>query len=257
MAEPRIYYSERLVQSWERSLTAAFSQPYVRLTRRASRQTGRFFLTLTPGDRSFRNPDDDFPQYVAEVRTPNVLGEMFWFAVKLNFDLWAVRSSGREHTLMHASIVLFQQLRQEEMVPIFRAEWDSRASADPASRHAQPHWHFVQPAAIYSKLSARESPFSPELVEPPTRSMRDVPTAIDRPGDLVDVSNFHFAMSPLWGSGPAPYHKQIFNTEVELGAWFGNLTTYIAEQLAYVSEKVGATPGQVRQFNPEQYMPIV
>jgi hypothetical protein len=242
----RILYNESLVQSWESSLGSAFARPHIRLTRRSSRAVGRFNVVVDTGDRSFQAVDADESLPVVALRTVDVPAQMFWFAFKASFDLW---DQGR-HLLEHASVALFQNLSVGELIPMFRAEWDSRAAGDSSSNHAQPHWHFVQGGAQIRAMFGRLETSGSE------RSTFDVETArlnlSDGVTELIDFSGFHFAMSPLWTSGAPGSHKQVFQSDVSLNAWFRNLTLYIADQLSYVSKR-NRIPllGSVRKFGSD------
>jgi hypothetical protein len=239
VSEPRIYYSEKLIQSFERSLREAYSPLYVQLSRRPSKATGRFNVVMASGTREFKAADAEGAQELIEIRGDSVPQETFWVAFKATFDLW----ERGEHLLEHLSVSVFQQIETGDLIRMFRAEWDSRAASDSSSGHAQPHWHFAMEADDFRAVLGSVEP----LVSGQQNTLE---FAADMKADLglLDFSGFHFAMSPLWYGDAPSCHRQIFQSDEELSSWFHNLSTYIAEQLAYVSEKVGARPGVVRDF---------
>jgi hypothetical protein len=234
VAAPKIYYSERLLQAFERSLREAFDPRYVQLSRRPSKAVGRFNVVLAAGDREFKAADAEDAQNVIEIRHMGVPRQIFWIAFKANFDLW----ERGEHFLEHISVSVFQQqLESGDLVRMFRAEWDSRAASDAASKHAQPHWHFAMEEDDFRAVFPLEQQGSRE----PENSFEFA--AATRPtSQLVDFSGFHFAMSPLWYPNAPSCHRQVFQTGEELNSWFSSLSSYIAEQLSYVGEKVGPGP---------------
>jgi hypothetical protein len=228
VAGPKIYYTEKLLQSFERSLRNAFSPRHVQLTRRPSRATGRFNVVLAVGDREFKAADAEDPQNVIEIRHEGAPPEVFWMAFKANFDLW----EHGEHFLEHISVSVFQQLESGDLVRMFRAEWDSRAASDSASTHAQPHWHFAMEEDDFRAIFLLEQQDS-VVSESLEFSSATRPALL-----LVDFSGFHFAMSPLWRPDASSCHRQIFRSAEELNSWFSELSKYIAEQLSYLGEKV-------------------
>lgn len=236
MSEARIYYDEKLIQSFERALRTAYSLPYVQLTRRSSKATGRFNVVITSGPRQFQAADAEDVQNLVEVCGDGIPLETFWVAFKANFDLW----EHGQHLLEHISVSFFQQIATGDLISMFRAEWDSRAATDSTHSHAQPHWHFAMGADEFRAILGSAEPLQERTVEFAAGMQTDL--------GLVDFSGFHFAMSPLWYGDVPSSHRQIFQSSEELGSWFHNLSTYIAEQLAYVSEKTGTRPGVVSDF---------
>jgi hypothetical protein len=238
-SDSRIYYDEKLIQSFERSLLEAYSPSFVRLNRRPSKASGRFNVEIASGTREFPPADAEGSQKLIEIGG-DVPPETFWLAFKSNFEFW----KQGEHLLEHISVSVFQQIDGGDLIRMFRAEWDSRAAADPRSGHAQPHWHFAMEADDFRAVLGAE--------EPRISGTQDtLEFAAQEKTELrhVDFSNFHFAMSPLWQRNSAPpCHRQIFQSGEELSLWFHNLSKYIAEQLAYVSKKMGVRPGVVSNF---------
>ena len=232
-----IYYDEKLIQSFERALRDAYApSPYVQLTRRPSKATGRFNVVIISGAaRQFQAADAVDVQNLVEIRGDGIPGETFWVGFKANFDLW----ERGVHVLEHISVSLFQQSRMGELVTMFRAEWDSRAAADATSSHAQPHWHFTMGADELQTGSAKP-PLQEEIIAFTAAMQEDL--------GFVDFSGFHFAMSPLWYRDVPFCHRQVFQSTEEVGSWFHNLSTYIAQQLSYVCGKTGAAPGAVKNF---------
>jgi hypothetical protein len=239
VSETRIYYSEKLIQSFERALRTAYSLPYVQLSRRPSKATGRFNVVIGSESREFRGTGEEAGQKIVEIRGDDVPRETFWLAFKAQFDLW----EQGEHFVEHISISVFQQIATGDLIRMFRAEWDGRPATDSSSGHAQPHWHFAMGADDFRAVLGAEEP----LVSGEENAL-EFAGGMQTDSGLVDFSGFHFAMSPLWYRGVAACHRQIFESGEELGSWFQNLSTYIAQQLGYVSDKAGVRPGVVREF---------
>ncbi len=239
MDVPKIYYTDSLVQAFERSLRDAFNPRYVRLSRRSSKAVGRFNVVLEVGDREFKAADADEAQNVIAICHTRVPQELFWLAFKANFEFWESggKQSGGKHYLEHISLSVLQKAPTGDLVRMFRADWDSRAASDSASTHAQPHWHFAMEEddflAVFDSGGPQDVDFTDLIEFDPTTPFAS---------QLVDFKGFHFAMSPLWHEGEASCHRQVFESEDVLTSWFSNLSRYIAEQLLYVSEKVGASP---------------
>jgi hypothetical protein len=225
VAAPKIYYSEKLLQAFERSLREAFKPTCVQLNRRPSKAVGRFNVVLATGDREFKAEDAEGSQNIIALRHNGVPRETFWMAFKASFELW----EQGEHFLEHISVSVFQQAQSGDLVRMFRAEWDSRAASDSASQHAQPHWHFAMEEDDFRAVF-------PAPDEPAKEGVSFELTATKPASQLIDFSGFHFAMSPLWGSS----HRQVFQSVEDVAGWFSNLSVYIAEQLTYVGEKAGS-----------------
>lgn len=237
MDAPKIYYSNPLVQSFERSLREAFNPRYVQLSRRPSKAVGRFNVVLESGDREFKASDADGSLNVIEIRHEGVPEDIFWMAFKANFDLW----ERGEHFLEHISVSVLQQVETGDLVRMFRAEWDSRAASDSLAKHAQPHWHFAMEEDDFRAVfpatedsTDADQPFDFSTTKPPALQ-------------LLDFSGFHFAMSPLWYPNIPSCHRHAFQSSEELTSWFSNLSNYIAGQLTYICEKAGG-PSKVQEF---------
>ena len=219
------------MQSLERSLRSAFNQPYLRLTRKPGKPGGGFRISLEGGDKVAR-ADDGGEQPVMGILIDEE-ASTFYFGFVAAFE---VRTNG--YTLQHASISVFHDVYAGDLAPLFRAEWDQKAAADRTSKHAQPHWHFVQsPERIGSIVRTLMNPskeFSPE------------PEGDIFPG-LADCGKFHFAMTSLLAGNEASGHKQLFDSS-DFPKWFTNLTNYIAAQIAYIAAKAPALA--LREFVP-------
>jgi hypothetical protein len=231
---PQIYYSEQLIQSWEMSLRSAFGQSQLRIDRKPSKAVGRFYVAVPAAESYIARTGDDATQYLTNVRRDDIPPKTFWFSFKANFDLWTLeQNKGRQHFLEHASICVYQRIADSGFIPMFRGEWDSRAAKDASSKHAQPHWHFVQRPEQFEYLFESGSPSPQEFAGEDAKA-----NDIQKFGAVIDFSGFHFAMSPLWSPGVSLCQKQMFTSAKEVGAWFGSLTTYISDQLAYIVTKL-------------------
>lgn len=239
MSESRIYYSEALVQSFENSLRKAYSPPFVQLSRRPSKGIGRFNVVIASGTTEFQAANAESAQKLIGICGDRFPPEIFWVAFKANFELW----EGGKHFLEHISVSVFQRIEAGDLIRMFRAEWDSRAAGDSSFDHAQPHWHFAMEVDDFRAVLRSEEP----LVFG-QRNTLEFGADMLTPMGLVDFSGFHFAMSPLWHKGAPACYRQIIQSDEELCSWFDNLSTYIAEQLAYVSKKMGVGPSIVRDF---------
>ena len=236
-----------MIQSWERSLRSAFGDPALQLTRRSSKPTGRFYVEISTPN-VYRGIDASHP--ISELQRPDgrIPRDTFWFSFKANFDLFFVgRRSAREHVLEHASLSVFQRLPTRSVVPMFRAEWDSRAAEDSSSNHAQPHWHFTRPPDRYTHFSGGTAENTTRLAD--FTGIREGANDTSQFGELIDIGGFHFAMSQLWSPDVILCQKQVFTTTDEVGRWFNALTTYISDQLAYVMRKMVS----VQRQNPTEF----
>jgi len=120
-------------------------------------------------------------------------------------------------------------------------------AADQQSKHAQPHWHFVQSpqrigdiARTLMRPSGETSEFSPEQTT-------------ELFSGLVDCGKFHFAMTSMWEkSETPPYKKRLFDSG-DFPEWFKSLTNYIAGQIAYlVSHMPSEAAPEARAFLPAE-----
>lgn len=223
-----IKYSGSLVQALERSLRSAFNQPAVILTRRPNKAGAVFPISLENGGKSAQT-DEGSVRKLAGILTQDGEPTTFYFGFAAAFEILA-----REHILQDASLVVFHDIYAGQLAPLFRAEWDHKGAWDAASKHAQPHWHFVQrPEQIEGIVRALISPPPDFTAEPESELF----------ASLVDYRKFHFAMTSF------PEQKQVFQSD-DFQKWFESLTKYIAQQIAYIVLK--APPGalQARDFVP-------
>lgn len=228
-----VRYREALVQKLERSLRLSFNQPYLKLTRKPGRSGGGFRISLEAGDRTALT-DDGTEQTVLAIHSSPGEPSPFYFSFVVVFEI----ETRGDYILQHSSLSVFQDIYAGELAPLFRAEWDRKAAADSTSKHAQPHWHFVQ---------------SPERIEGIVRTVIGPPTEFSPgPGTdlfskIADCGKFHFAMTAQWDKTTAASHKQVFESN-EFPKWFDSLTRYVAEQIAYLVAK--APPAVPAEFAP-------
>jgi len=234
-----VLYSGRLVQSLEKSLRSAFNQPFLRLTRQ-SQKLGDFYVQMDDGTRTAQM-DDSPNQMLVDIRTTDRKLSTFY----VGFVALFVFAPTRKYSLQHASLSVFHDI-VGELMPLFRADWDQLAALSENSTHAQPHWHFVQ---------------RPERIEGIVRTLMRSPsdTAEFAPehksglfSGLVDCGKFHFAMTSLWEKDSVPPPKRLFDSD-DFPGWFSGLTSYIADQIAYLVSIVPPTATTVaRAFNPNE-----
>jgi plasmid stabilization system protein ParE len=230
-----VQYSQALIQRLEGSLRAASNQPYLRLTRPRI-LGGRFDVELENGPL-LAYPDGRSEQRVVEILTADRRQTTF----HLGFVAEFAQSPARKYSLQHASVSVFYDILGS-LMPLFRAEWDQLDASNKTSKHAQPHWHFVQrPERIEGIVRAA-------LTRAPSGA---VEFASEQDGELfvglIDCGKLHFAMSSL---GERASIKKEFDSE-EFSKWFESLMRYIADQIAYLISRVpdAATPA-ARVFRP-------
>jgi hypothetical protein len=214
----RVSYSGSLILSLEKSLASAFNQPYLALTKKPRKAGGGFYSRLERGDRKIQSNEGD-EQEVAAILTKTGSRTPFYFAFVGTFRLYV----HNDYTLQHASLIVFHDVLGE-VVPLFRAEWDYLEAANPQSKHAQPHWHFVQRPNHIERIVRM-------LIEP----VGDFRVEHDELfAGLVDCSRFHFAMTSL-----GPMRNQLFQS-TDFSKWFQGLTAYVSEQIEYLMSKAPA-----------------
>jgi len=222
-----INYSSKLIQSLELSLRSAFNQPHLELTQKPHKPGGGFYVFLEKGDR-IAQTDDGGELTVLPILTSSGEVTTFYFAFVATFRFFV-----RDYDLQHASLIVFHDICAGELVPLFRAEWDYLAAADTTSKHAQPHWHFVQrPERIEGIVRALIDP-SPDFTAGEKSELF---------GGHVDYGKFHFAMTSL-----GRFQKQVFQSD-DFPKWFRSLTNYIAEQIDYLLSKT--SPATTQDFVP-------
>lgn len=223
-----ISYSEGLIQSLERSLRSAFNRPYLRLTRKPHKPGGGFYVFVEKGERDART-DDGREQTVTAILSADRQPTSFYFAFVTTFDIYT-----RGYVLMHASLIVFHDVYAGELTPLFRAEWDYVAASDGTSKHAQPHWHFVQRPERIERIV--------RTIVSPQREFKSVEEGEIFAG-LLDCGRIHFAMTSL-----GPMQKQMFQSD-DFQKWFDSLTRYVSEQIEYlISKGPAAAP---KDFVPE------
>jgi hypothetical protein len=235
-----VKYSESLIHKLEESLKNSFNQPLLRLTRQSGRPGSEIRITLSDGPRIAQS--DDGPEIsVVEILTADHHRSTFWFGFVGVFTVVELN----KYDLFHTSLLVFHDI-YGELVPLFRAEWDRDAAASEASKHAQPHWHFIQNPGRIERLIRT-------LTGPPHDAIGEfVPD--EEAGlfhGIADCGRIHFAMTSLWEKSEVPsYTKRQFDS-TDFPKWFQNLTGYIAGQIAYLVRHMPqtATPA-ARAFVP-------
>lgn len=224
MAET-VEYSNGLIISLENSLKSAF-YPYPHLTRkpRKTKAGPRFDVSLQNGLKRIPT-DEGAEQEILPILTSDRQRSPFWFGFIGNF---AIAEDIHRYTLEHASLTVFHDLGLD-LVPLFRAEWDPRDAAKDDSKHAQPHWHFIQtPERIELLVRIVLSPPEGTITEFAPERKTEMFSGI------ADAGKFHFAMTSLWEkSETPPYTKRRFDSN-NFPKWFDNLNKYIACQIAYL-----------------------
>jgi hypothetical protein len=239
MPDDRIYYSEALVRSLEGAVRAAYSSPHAQLSRLPPKgNIGRFNVELAHGQRIFRAADASSDQWLIEIGGDGIPLSMFHLAFKASFDIWQPGRRSR-HILEHISLSVFQKLETNDLIRMFRAEWDGRETAGRSKGHAQPHWHFAMEADDFRAAMGDEHRNAGQSLDFGTTLQQE---------SLVDFTKFHFAMSAPWQSNAPRCHCQVVRSDAEIVAWLRNLSQYIVEQLAYISGKLGISEGRVRDF---------
>lgn len=230
-----VQYSEPLVRFLENELRSAFNQGYLRLSRPPHSGGNEFTVQLAEPSMRARL-DSGNEQGVIEITTVNK-PDTFYLAFAAPFEL----ISRNQYILLSLSLTVFHGVA-EELVPMFRAEWDRLDAASSASNHAQPHWHFVQsPECIEQIVRARLSPPSE------TSEFNPQPEVSKLFSGIADCGKFHFAMTSLWETNDVPPPKRVFDSH-DFKKWFAGLTRYIASQLAHLADKM---PAASPTFTPQ------
>lgn len=122
------------------------------------------------------------------------------------------------------SISLFQgEANDLEKNQLFRAEWDDYG--DETMTHPQPHWHFLPNRKIektvdrFAEMISEGDTFQQLLEE----------------NEIIDLSNFHFAMNGDWSNSSKYIHT--INSEKELSNWFGGFFAYLKQELKYIDKR--------------------
>ena len=219
-----VRYSGALIQRLERILRSAFN-PHSMLTK-DRHKTGPFQICLA-NEEKYAQTDDGSDYRVVEILSSGQ-PTVFYFAFVAEFGF----AETEKNVLLSASLPVFHDVYAGELAPLFRAEWDYNAAVNPASKHAQPHWHFIQsPARLESIVRTASS-------EP--QEFTSVPTSLFT--GLTDCGRVHFAMTSL-------SQKTIFESTDDFPEWFEALTSHIAEQITYLVRK---DPGGITgEFVPD------
>lgn len=226
-----ILYNHSLIAAFEKSLSSAFNRP-TQLNRKPDKPIGEFAVSPVHGDTyAFTNEGTERP--ICEIRNAENKKTRFYFTFVATFK----QKTLLQYTLRHASLQVFHDIL--DPIPLFRAEWDQQATLDTTSKHAQPHWHFVQ---------------QPDRIEEIVRSVISESTEFPYErghlfAEYADCGHFHFAMSPLWEKDKPDAYKQDFESS-NFPLWFDNLTKYVASQIAYIIMK--APPMPTKDFVPEE-----
>lgn len=227
-----ILYSNSLIQSFEKSLSSAFNRGVV-LNKKPDKRIGEFTVSPVDGD-AYARTNEGSERLVCDIRDAENKKTRFYFTFAAKFR----QSMRSDYALRHSSLQVFQDIG--EYVPLFRADWDQDATLDSKSKHAQPHWHFVQRASRIEEI-VRAVMSSPTEFVPYEQS--ELFTG------YPDSGRFHFALSPLWEKDkPSAYKQDYESTDFPL--WFDNLTKYVAAQIAYIIMK--APPMPAKDFVPEE-----
>ena len=171
-----------------------------------------------------------------EIVTADRQPSTFYVGFVANFEI--VPTHEKKHSLQDASLSVFQDIAGD-LAPLFGAEWHEKAALDERSKHAQPHWHFVQrPDRIERILRTH------------MRSGQTIEFAPERKSALLsglaDCGKFHFAMTSQWDEHDTPPYKNkiVFDSE-EFPKWFAGLANYVAGQITYLVQKM---PVRARAF---------
>lgn len=233
-----VKYTPELVKRLQRILRSSFRQPSFVLATPTKRGTG-FHVTLAGSSRT-AHMDDGPEQEVAEIIV-NERHSNFWFSFDAAFVTVAVVD---QFELFHVALGVFHDIAGD-LVPLFRADWDKN-DATGQSKHAQPHWHFVQRPA---RIEGLVRDLWPSTTETPREFIPELRSELF--AGLVDCGMFHFAMTSLWEkTEDPPYMKRLFGSE-DFPEWFDNLTKYIAGEIALLVKHmpVGDAPA-VEEFSP-------
>lgn len=232
-----VQYSRPLVSKLEKSLRAAFN-PSTILNRKPENIGTRFDVSLRNGQPA--RTGDRPEQMLLPIVVPGRENTAFWFGFVANFEISIAEV--RKFDLVHASLTVFHDIGSRE--PLFRAEWDHKDAVG-SSKHAQPHWHFVQsPESIEVLVRTLLAPAS----EAATEFVPDKESAFF--SGIADCGRFHFAMTSLWEkSGTPPYRKKLFDSN-DFPNWFDNLAIYIADQVSYILSHLPASAtADIREFS--------
>jgi hypothetical protein len=232
-----IEYSEPLIRSLEDGLRGTFGLSYLRLSREPHNSGNEFVVQLADVASSARldNGDEQAVIEIASVGRADTfyLGfeAVFEFATEEDSRKGSRKSVKRRYILKTISLTVFHRVIQD-IVPMFRAEWDRAHAADATAIHAQPHWHFVQSPKRIERLVRSSSGPITEVSE-----FDSQPQQSPLFSGIADCGSFHFAMSSHWEKGDVPPLKRVFDSQ-DFYKWFLGLTKYIAGQLEFLALKM-------------------
>ena len=235
-----VEYSQPLVRFLEDELRRTFGPSYLTLSRQPDSYNGNeFFVQLVDGRTTARLDNGD-EQRVIEIANVG-RDDTFYLGFEAMFEF----AGKKRYILKSMSLTVFHRVAQE-IVPMFRAEWDRVHATDETAIHAQPHWHFVQtPERIERIVRSSLGPTS-EISEFNSEAQRGTLFS-----GIADCGSFHFAMSSLWEKGDIPPLKRVFESD-DVQKWFLGLTKYIAGQLTFLAGKMPKPDTQV--FRPRDRM---
>lgn len=111
---------------------------------------------------------------------------------------------------------------------LFRAEWDNFNTED--VKHSQPHWH-IYPHKYKSEVQTSFEDFIKSGKN--DRNFHDFIENNQVPRkDIIEINEFHFAMSALWHKGKSDVHR--LESVSDLCQWFEGLLNHIKSELEYV-----------------------
>ena len=218
---PTIAYKQKLVRVLEKDLQTAFN-PHLTLIKPTlgRKRTVELRVFIENWDREVED-DGGNVHYTKAILGADSLESDFYVSFLCIF---------RHHVegvcLQHVSLSIFYDLIAEELVPVFRAEWDALAASDAGSRHAQPHWHFVQSPSRIERIVKNFSTARMEFSAPEDCGLFQ---------EVIDLGRFHFAMASLWPKR-GHSHKEVFSAD-DFTAWFASLVEYVANQIDYIRSK--------------------
>jgi hypothetical protein len=223
-----VHYSDTLIRALERSLQSAFNQPRIGLTKKPG-QAGQEFNVRPQSGTSTAQLDNGSEQTVLEIITADGRESSFYFGFVATF----VQAELGKYVLQNASLSIFHET-PEDLMPIFRAEWDAIHASTKESIHAQPHWHFVDHLERIERVVRRRMQVPDEVVEFLPEQTGDLFSG------LADYGKIHFAMTTLWDERDVPPPKRLFDSD-EFPKWFAGLTNYVAGQIGYLVKKMPAS----------------
>lgn len=157
---------------------------------------------------------------------PELVKAYHWFS-----DIWVyIKIIIREDMekgkkgMPFTSICFFQEI-DEELEPLFRAEWDSFVPAE-GYNHPQPHWHI-------SNMKESLLSFNNLTVEDDSSEAGDYATLLsNHVNDFINIYAMHFAMAGNWFSDSNMITQ--YQSEDKFIDWILNLLSHIRKEIEYV-----------------------